>query len=46
MKKVGFSIAIVVVIALIVSCGGKTVKGGDNDSTAVADSAVTTAPED
>ena len=39
MKKVFFSIAIVVV-ATMVSCGSKTAKGGDNDSTAVADSAV------
>ena len=28
----------------MVSCGSKTAKGGDNDSTAVADSTVTTAP--
>jgi len=37
-----FSIAIVAVIATMVSCGGKTAQGGDNASTAVADSAVTT----
>ena len=43
MKKVLFSIAIIVVVATMVSCGGKTAKGGDNDSTALADSAVTTA---
>ena len=46
MKKVLFSIAIVVVIASMVSCGNKTAKGGDSDSTAVADSAVTAAPEE
>ena len=40
MKKVLFSIAIVAVIATMASCGSKTAKGGDNDSTAVADSAV------
>ena len=44
MKKVFFSIAIVAVVATIVSCGNKTAKRGDGDSTAVADSAVTTAP--
>ena len=44
MKKVLFSIAIVVVVASMVSCGNKTAKGGDSDSTAVADSAVATAP--
>lgn len=43
MKKVFLSIAIVAVIATMVSCGNKTAKGGDNDSTAVADSAVATA---
>jgi len=37
-----FSIAIVVVVAMMVSCGGKTAKGGDSTPTAVADSAVTT----
>ena len=46
MKKVFFSIAIVVVIASMVSCGNKTAKGGDSDSTAVADSAVTAASEE
>ena len=55
MKKVVFSIAIVVVIASMVSCGSKTAKGGDNDSTAVlceqseqvrAADSVATAPED
>ena len=40
MKKVLFFIAIVAVIATMASCGNKTAKGGDNDSTAVADSAV------
>ena len=44
MKKVLFSIAIVAVVVTMVSCGGKTAKGGDNDSTALADSAVTAAP--
>lgn len=45
MKKVFFSIAIVTLFATIVSCGNKTAKGGDNDSTAVADS-VATAPDE
>ena len=40
MKKMLFSIAIVAVTATMVSCGNRTVKGGDNDSTAVADSVV------
>ena len=40
MKKVFLSIAIVAVTATMVSCGSKTAKGGDNDSTAVADSVV------
>ena len=44
MKKVFFTIAIVAVITTMVSCGSKTAKGGDNDSTAVADSTVTMAP--
>ena len=44
MKKVLFSIAIVAVVATMFSCGNKSAKGGDNDSTAVADSAVATAP--
>ena len=35
MKKVFLSIAIVVVVASMVSCGSQTAKGGDNDSTAV-----------
>ena len=39
MKRMLFSIAIVSLIATMVSCGNKTVKGGDNDSTVVADSA-------
>ena len=43
MKKVLFSIAIVTIVATMASCGGKTAKGGDNDSTALADSAITTA---
>ena len=43
MKKVLLSIAIVTVITTMVSCGNKTAKGSDNDSTAVADSAVATA---
>ena len=42
MKKVLFSIAIVFVVTAMVSCGSKTAKGGDNDSTAVADSMATT----
>jgi hypothetical protein len=40
MKKVFLSIAIVTLLATIASCGNKTAKGGDNDSTALADSAV------
>lgn len=44
MEKVFFTIAIVAVITTMVSCGSKTAKGGDNDSTAVADSTVTMAP--
>ena len=44
MKKVLFSIAIVAVVAMMASCGGKTAKGGDNDSTALADSTVTAVP--
>ena len=44
MKKVFFTIAIVAVITTMVLCGSKTAKGGDNDSTAVADSTVTMAP--
>ena len=40
-KKFILSIAIVTVVATMVSCGNKTAKGGDNDSTAVADSVVT-----
>ena len=40
MKKVFLSIAIVAVTATMVSCGSKTAKGGDNDSTTVADSVV------
>ena len=39
-EKYFFSIAIVAVTATMVSCGNRTVKGGDNDSTAVADSVV------
>ena len=35
MKKILFSIAIVAVVATMVSCGSKTAKGGDSDSTAV-----------
>ena len=56
MKKVVFSIAIVAVVATMASCGSKTPKGGDNDSTAVlseqsdqvgvADSTVASAPEE
>lgn len=42
MKKVLFAIALVATSATMASCGGKTAKGGDNDSTAVADSAVIT----
>ena len=44
MNKIFFSIAIVALVTTMVSCGNKTAKGGDNDSTAVADSAVATAP--
>ncbi len=43
-KKVLLSIAIVAVIAAMTSCGNKTAKGGDNDSTAVADSTMAAAP--
>ena len=46
MKKVLLSIAIVALIATMVSCGNKTAQGGDNDSTAVADSAVSMAAAD
>lgn len=46
MKKVFLSIAIVVAVASMVSCGSKTAQGGDSDSTAVADSAVATASEE
>ena len=46
MKKVLFSIAIVVVVVSMVSCGNKTAKGGDSDSTAIADSAVASAPSE
>ena len=45
MKKVFFSIAIVAVTATMVSCGSKTAQGGNNDSTAVADSAVAVAAD-
>ena len=44
MKKVLLSFAIVAITAIMASCGNKTAKGGDNDSTAVADSAVAAAP--
>lgn len=44
MKKVLFSIAIAAGIGAMASCGNKTAKGGDNDSTTVADSTVATAP--
>ena len=44
MKKLLFSIAIVAMITTMVSCGKKTAKGGDSDSTAVVDSAVVTSP--
>ena len=44
MRKVCFLIAIVVSLATMVSCGNKTAKGSDSDSTAVADSAVATVP--
>ena len=40
-KKFILSIAIVTVVATMVSCGNKTAKGSDIDSTAVADSVVT-----
>lgn len=55
MKKVFLSIAIAAVVATMASCGSKTVKGGDNDSTAVlseqseqaqAADSVATAPDD
>ena len=41
MKKVLFFIAILAMVATMVSCGNKTAKDGDNDSTAIADSIVT-----
>ena len=44
MKKVLFTIAIVAAVTTMVSCGNKTAKGGDIDSTEVADSIVATAP--
>ena len=44
MKKVLFTIAIVAAVTTMVSCGNKTAKGGDSDSTEVADSIVATAP--
>jgi len=44
MKKLLFSIAIVAVVVTMVSCGSKTAKGSDNDSTVIAaDSTVTVA---
>ena len=55
MKKILFSIAIVAVVATMVSCGSKTANGGDNDSTVVlseqseqmlAADSVATAPEE
>lgn len=33
-------------LMMLMACGGKTAKGGDNDSTAVADSAVSTSSTD
>ena len=44
MKKVLFFIAISAMVATMVSCGNKTAKGSDNDSTAIADSIVTEVP--
>lgn len=44
MKKVLFTIAIVAVVATMASCGNKTAQGGNSDSTALADSSITTAP--
>ena len=44
MKKVLFTIAIVAVVATMASCGNKTAQGANNDSTALADSSITTAP--
>lgn len=44
MKKVLFPIAIVAIVATMVSCGTQTAKGSDTDSIAIADSVVTTAP--
>ena len=46
MKRVLLFIAIVALTATMVSCGSKTTKGGDNDSTAIADSAVDTSSAD
>ena len=43
MKKAFISIAIVTLLATIVSCGNKTAKGSDNDSATVVDSTVVTA---
>ena len=39
-----YLITIIVVVASMASCGNKTAKGGDNDSTVVADSVVAAAP--
>jgi hypothetical protein len=44
MKKVLLSITIVTVVATMASCGSNTAKGGDHDSTVVADSVVDTTP--
>ena len=46
MKKVLFAIALVAATATVASCGGKTAKGGDNDSTAVADRDVITSSDE
>ena len=46
MKKVFFSIAIAAVVASMASCGNKAAKGGENDSTAVADSVMASASAD
>ena len=43
MKKAFISIAIVTLLATIVSCGNKTAKGSDSDSATVVDSTVVTA---
>ena len=45
MKQLILNFAILVAIGTMAACGSKTAKGGDNDSTAQADSAVQTAAQ-